>query len=235
MAGLLVSVRSLDEARLAATAGVDLIDLKEPRFGSLGRVAPEVADDIARHLAPAHRLSMALGELAQWMPDDFRDCREIPAGILFGKIGLAGCAGASDWPSRWRRAIEALPPHCQPVAVAYADWRNAEAPDPQAVLSEAAANGCPALLVDTWGKRAGDIFAHLNSPELRKLFGKAMKFGLLTVLGGSLSLRNFQAALDLEPDYLAVRGAVCDGARDGGISAAKLHPLLRLVRAKKCL
>ncbi len=33
---LLVSVRSVDEARLAAAAGADFIDLKEPSAGALG-------------------------------------------------------------------------------------------------------------------------------------------------------------------------------------------------------
>ncbi|MFM7835691.1 MAG: (5-formylfuran-3-yl)methyl phosphate synthase, partial [Planctomycetaceae bacterium] len=34
---LLVSVRSADEAVVAATGGADIIDIKEPRHGSLGR------------------------------------------------------------------------------------------------------------------------------------------------------------------------------------------------------
>ena len=36
MTGLLVSVRSASEARVALAAGVDVIDVKEPNRGSLG-------------------------------------------------------------------------------------------------------------------------------------------------------------------------------------------------------
>ncbi|MEX0712176.1 MAG: (5-formylfuran-3-yl)methyl phosphate synthase, partial [Pirellulales bacterium] len=50
MTKLLVSVRSLAEARLALAAGVDLIDLKEPARGSLGALDPAVARQIVRSL-----------------------------------------------------------------------------------------------------------------------------------------------------------------------------------------
>ena len=223
MTRLLVSVRSLDEARLAASAGVDLIDLKEPRLGSLGRVSDNVAREIAGQFAPDHRLSMALGELIEWTRDDFDACRNIPSGIEFAKLGLAGCAGVDDWRLRWRRAIDSLPTDCRPVAVVYADWREAEAPDPQSVVSAAAANGCRALLVDTCRKDRGDVFSHLSSEELRRLFDGASSAGLLTVLAGSLSLRSIETALALKPDYIAVRGAVCDGPRDGHLCATKLR------------
>ncbi|MBY0228781.1 MAG: (5-formylfuran-3-yl)methyl phosphate synthase, partial [Gemmataceae bacterium] len=37
MPGLIVSVRSADEARIALENGADLIDVKEPSRGALGR------------------------------------------------------------------------------------------------------------------------------------------------------------------------------------------------------
>ncbi|HQU41200.1 MAG: hypothetical protein B7Z73_06170 [Planctomycetia bacterium 21-64-5] len=222
MTRLLVSVRSLDEARLAAAAGVDLIDLKEPRQGPLGRVTLDVALEVSRDLAPANPLSMALGELADWTPSDCDFCRQIPPGVVYAKIGLARCAGLADWRSLWQRAIATFPSHCQPVAVAYADWQTAAAPEPDAVLDEAAGNGCRALLIDTWRKDAGDVFAHLSVTRLRDLLDCARDSGLLTVLAGSLSLASVERALSLSPDYLAVRGAVCEGARDADLCPAKL-------------
>lgn len=60
--GLLASVRSVDEARVALAAGVDVIDLKEPSAGALGAVTPAVARAVARLVAspfetPAARAS----------------------------------------------------------------------------------------------------------------------------------------------------------------------------------
>ena len=42
MTKLLVSVRDADEARDALSVGVDLLDVKEPDQGSLGRAADDV-------------------------------------------------------------------------------------------------------------------------------------------------------------------------------------------------
>ncbi|HWB08536.1 MAG TPA: (5-formylfuran-3-yl)methyl phosphate synthase [Pirellulales bacterium] len=229
MTRLLVSVRSLDEARLAAEAGVDLIDLKEPRHGSLGRVASDVARLVCERFSPARPLSMALGELADWSDADWETVPRIPPGILFAKVGLAGCGRISGWAQIWQRAIDTFPPQCRAVGVVYADWRNADAPSPDAVI-EAAAAGCRALLIDTWRKDRGNVFAHCTSSAIRPLFRRAKELGLLTVLAGSLGSDEVEDALSLSPDYLAVRGAVCDGPRDGELNPHKLRQWRELVR-----
>ena len=48
MAGLLVSVRSAEEARAALAGGATVIDIKEPDRGPLGRAEPEVWQQVAR-------------------------------------------------------------------------------------------------------------------------------------------------------------------------------------------
>lgn len=222
MTRLLVSVRSLDEARQAAEAGVDLIDLKEPRRGALGRVGMELATAASDVLATNAQLSMALGELVEWSADDWGEIARLPPGMTFAKIGLAGGAHASDWKATWRHALEMLPRHVAPVAVVYADWQRAGAPRPPVVLAEGASNGCRVLLVDTWSKVGGNIFCHLRYEELSRLFQEAKASGLLTVLAGSLRLDDVSAALEYEPDFLAVRGAVCRASRDGDLCPAKL-------------
>jgi uncharacterized protein (UPF0264 family) len=222
MTRLLVSVRSLDEACLAAEAGVDLIDLKEPRQGSLGRVAPDVARLVCERLASARPLSMALGELAEWSSADWEIARQLPEGVTFAKVGLAGCARVSDWRTIWRRAVGTFPAHCQAVGVIYADWRSAGAPEPDAVL-DVAASGCRALLIDTWRKDRGSVFAHFTPAAIDGLFRRVKQTGLLTVLAGSLGLDDVEIALSLSPDYLALRGAVCDGPRDGELCPDKLR------------
>lgn len=222
MTRLLVSVRSLQEARQAAEAGVDLIDLKEPRRGALGRVSLDLATAVSELLGPAARLSMALGELVDWSDDDWNELERLPPGIAFAKIGLAGCAAAGDWQARWRRALKRLPKHTAPVAVVYADWRLAGAAAPAEILALAALNGCRALLVDTWSKDRGDVFCHLDNEALSRLFQEAKESRLTTVLAGSLRLETIDAALGCRPDYIAVRGAVCRDAREGDLCPEKL-------------
>jgi len=210
MTRLLVSVRSATEARDALDAGVDLVDLKEPRRGALGAVDWEVAVEVASLAAGRTPLSMALGELV----NDSRDaCRTIPPGVAYVKLGMAGIAAQADWPKRWRAALAGLPAFAAPVAVVYADWRDAHAPGPNEVLTQGRELGCTALLVDTWRKSAGGLLDCITLRELAGLLSSARASGMLNVVGGSLSLDTVGPVLDLAPDYVAVRGAVCRGSR----------------------
>lgn len=231
MTHLLVSVRSLSEARLSAEAGVDLIDLKEPRRGALGSVSLDLVTAVSELLSPpAAKLSMALGEMNEWSADDWRDIEKLPHGIAFAKIGLAGCACTHDWKTTWRRALGLLPEWVAAVAVVYADWRHAGAPEPAAIVAEAVLSDCRALLIDTWSKDCGNVFSHLGHDELSQLFGRAKQAGLATVLAGSLQLDDLNSAWALKPDYLAVRGAVCQDSRDGDICPAKLSAWVQTMK-----
>jgi uncharacterized protein (UPF0264 family) len=229
----LVSVRSLGEARLAAAAGVDLIDLKEPRRGSLGSVGLALATQVADLLGGKGVLSMALGELAEWTKDDWKLADIVRPGIKFAKIGLARLAMEPKWRVTWTDAIRRLPSHCSSVAVIYADWQSAAAPRPGAILDEAVQNGCRALLVDTFHKHTGNVFSHCSAGELADVFGRARNAGMLTVLAGSLRLDDLEAALILDPDYIAVRGAVCRDSREGEICPAKLAEWLRRLNGNR--
>src|SRR5262249_26387315 len=64
-AGLLVRVRSGTEGEAARHGGADLIDVKEPRRGPLGRAEREVIADVVRCVAGQRPVSAALGELAE--------------------------------------------------------------------------------------------------------------------------------------------------------------------------
>ncbi|HUY34193.1 MAG TPA: (5-formylfuran-3-yl)methyl phosphate synthase [Pirellulales bacterium] len=210
MTRLLVSVRSVAEAREALDAGVDLVDLKEPRRGSLGAVDWEVAAEVAAQAAARSPVSMALGELMDGCaPTD----RKVPRGVAYVKLGMAGAAIEADWPRRWSDALALLPAFATPVAVAYADWRDAQAPRPSDVLAEGRKLGCGAFLVDTWRKSAGGLLDCVTFRELAELLQGARAGGMLGVVGGSLTWETVAPVLELAPDYVAVRGAVCRGSR----------------------
>jgi uncharacterized protein (UPF0264 family) len=224
---LLVSVRNREEAAVALAAGADLIDVKEPRRGSLGAADPGAIREVVDQAAGAIPVSAALGELTA---STHAGPPALPSGIRFAKIGLAGCRSDETWPARWRAFVEALPGGTQPVAVVYADWRTCEAPPPDAVLSAAADIGCTVFLVDTYDKSRGGLFDHWPSAELSQWAEDARRLGGLLVLAGSLSLATIPSALELPPDYIAVRGAACRGGREGRLDQALLRELVRLVQ-----
>jgi uncharacterized protein (UPF0264 family) len=233
MTRLLVSVRSVAEAREALAAGVDLIDFKEPDRGSLGPVDFAVAAAIVESVGGRAPMSMACGELRDFgvaAESELGASTAIPPGIAYAKLGLAGCAAVADWPRRWACWIESLPAATAPVAVIYADWQAVSSPAPDDVLRHATALGCPAVLIDTANKPAGGLLDYFCAEDLRRFVAGTRERRMLSVLAGSLSWRRLPQALDVRPDYVAVRGAVCGGSRHQPLDGALLRQWVDRVR-----
>ena len=65
--GLLVSVRSVQEARAASEGGCAVLDVKEPAHGPLGMADPAVIGEAVEcGRAAGVATSMALGEVVDW-------------------------------------------------------------------------------------------------------------------------------------------------------------------------
>src|SRR5215469_10876555 len=88
---LLVSVRDAREAAVAAAAGADVIDAKDPARGVLGAVSPAVLDGIVRAVARPQMVSAALGDLNADAPDVLVAARAVArAGAAVAKVGISG-------------------------------------------------------------------------------------------------------------------------------------------------
>jgi (5-formylfuran-3-yl)methyl phosphate synthase len=221
VARLLVSVRSAEEALAAADAGADIIDVKEPTRGSLGR-ADEAVWRAVREVVPrAVPMSVALGELSEWAGEGSSGPELTNA--TFWKLGLAKCG--SSWQSDWRRIRDRWRAGPGWVAVAYADWELSGSPDPERVLDEAIGlEECVGILVDTWDK------SQPSSVDLSwsSWYERARNAGLTTALAGKLDRESISRLAPLRPDIVAVRGAACfDGERSGGIDPERVRELVR--------
>ena len=223
MTGLLVSVRSALEARLAYQGGADIIDIKEPHLGSLGAATSKVWCEVYDAMNQRVPVSVALGEV--WEDHVARPTRP----FAFAKIGLAGCQQRLGWQREWMLRMQELDPATDRVAVAYADWRLANSPPPDDVLGFAVEAGCVALLVDTYQKSSGDLFSSLGDRTLQNLLQQARRQRLMTVLAGSLRGHSYDAALALQPDYVAVRGAACATERTARIDGERVRQLKRRI------
>ncbi len=228
--GLLVSVRDATEALAALAGGADVIDVKEPERGSLGAAETTTIAAVVRAVNGRAPVTAAAGELI-----DFAHAPQapIPAGVSLFKIGLAGCGSVANWQSRWKEMIAIMWPHADAprhaVAVAYADWRIADAPQPVEVFRAAVDFRCPALLIDTWNKSAGPLFDHWSGQELRRFVQFVRSQKLLVVLAGSLVGESLVAAARLRPDLLAVRTAACDAGRAGHVSRDRVASLRKAI------
>lgn len=229
MTQLLVSVRSAREAEAALRGGAALIDVKEPAHGSLGRASDSVIADVVRVVAGRRPVSAAMGELLDvpgkvWPPDDMP--------LTFVKWGLAGYAGrgAAAWRSELGLALRGLTErqlHCHPVAVAYADWRRAGAPKPEEVCGFAIENETEALLIDTWMKDGSTLLDWLSLQQVERLHERCRTASLAIALAGSLGPAEIRMLLPLRPDWIAVRGAVCQGRqRSATVDENKVRQLV---------
>jgi uncharacterized protein (UPF0264 family) len=180
------------------------------------------------HQGSIHRLEACAttriateGSIAQQKGRSFR------CGVAFAKLGLAGCGSLPGWQERWAEFVHGIAPPTRPVAVIYADWEIADAPEPHRVLAEAIQINCAAVLIDTFAKGRGTLLDYLSLPQLPAWIQAIQKAGKLAVLGGSLSMATVGRVAALGPDYVAVRGAVCRNGREGPLEGELVEQLAR--------
>src|SRR5262249_34045167 len=125
MPRLLVSVRSKYEAEEALAGGADVIDVKEPDSGPLGKARDSVCAEILGFVAGRRPAIAALAELLNAV----LPCAACP--FPFVKWGLAHCAPCKRWRAKAMELAAALSQRlaaCTPVFVAYAEHASANAP-----------------------------------------------------------------------------------------------------------
>jgi uncharacterized protein (UPF0264 family) len=233
MTRLVVSVRSAGEAEAALAGGAALIDVKEPDHGPLGRAGDETIAEVIRAVAGRRPVSAALGELlrseAETMPGSLE-------GLTYVKWGPAGfSADGLAWHRAFDQAVERLrqiTKTCEPVAVAYADWERAQAPYPETICHHARQSGVRTFLLDTWGKDGSTLLDWLSLPVIRAWCHRCHQEGGRVAVAGSLGMAEIRILLPLRPDWIAVRGAVCQGGQRGaGVDQDKVRRLVTQIHA----
>ena len=224
MVRLLVSVRDVEEARCAAQAGADLIDLKEPAAGALGalpaeRIAAIVAVLRAEH--PRARISATVGDLPAG------ECAEILARVQ----RIAAC-GVDDvkvgvWPGshvQTAALLEALAAcRASIVPVLVAD----DGVDAALVEKILRRRAFPALMLDTADKQRGSLLQRVPLATLANFVAAVRLHGALAGLAGSLRIEDAQALRALGPDFAGFRGALTVGARAAALDARLVRQLRR--------
>jgi (5-formylfuran-3-yl)methyl phosphate synthase len=211
VAKLLVSVRSRDEALAALAGGADVVDVKEPLYGPLGRATPAVWREVREVVPPPIPLSVALGELNDWLDgDDENVAASSLVGVSYRKLGFSHAP--PDWFARWQALCTRWSKHVSSrpawVAVVYIDWQAARAPDPDSIIRAASElDECEGVLFDTWGKTGGMRLDRTWKPRVDRV----RDTGRFVTLAGSLDIDAIKRLTVLEPDIFAVRGAACIG------------------------
>ncbi|MCY0879343.1 MAG: (5-formylfuran-3-yl)methyl phosphate synthase [Firmicutes bacterium] len=228
MTRLLVSVQNVAEALIAREAGADLIDIKNPRFGSLGAAVPEVVRAIYRAMDD-WPLTMALGDLPLW-----------PGTVAFAvtgalatvprvgvKIGLQGPYQKEAVDAVWQALATTDPARVIPAV--YLDHLR-ETRELVDLARLTAAHGFPGMVWDTFSKETSWA-AHLSEADLRQATAYCHRLGLWVGLAGHLRLEHLPVAVKAGVDIVGVRSAVAQGGqRSGSLDGERVWAFARELR-----
>jgi len=207
---LLVSVRTLKEAREAAAGGAHIVDVKNPSEGALGASTPNLVSKI-RSTLKGVELSATLGDLPN-LPGtaSFAAFGAASAGADYVKAGLFGCSTMCDAIRLGRKVVEACRgTGAKVVLAAYADYKRFRGLSPLLLPEVASRCDADGVLVDVHQKDGSSVFDYLTQSQLIELSSRAREHGLLSALAGGLRVEDAQKVCSLGFQIFGVRRAAC--------------------------
>lgn len=224
---ILVSVRNVDEALLAAGGGADFIDLKEPRAGALGGLPITTITQVVNALRQAGSRLPISATIGDWPMQPNQPFAPLLAqvravaecGVSYVKVGIERDLRAGEL----LRQLAACGHPVVPVFIADRGLAMAQ-------VRQACQLGFPGLMVDTADKQAGSLFDVLEMPALRDFLQCVREAGALAGLAGALRMQHLPAVLELGPDFAGFRSAVCTTDRGSALDPQRLRKLVQALR-----
>ncbi len=220
---VLVSVRSVEEALIAAHGGAHFIDLKEPREGALGGLGVGVIRDVVDTLRAqglSQPLSATIGDIPSLDPAPILACVQAVAtcGVTYVKVGIDRSPGAGDVLAALGQSGHAVIPVF--LADQGLDWERIE---------QACRLGLPGIMVDTFDKRQGSLFDVLTLDDLQRFVHLVGASGAMSGVAGALRMAHVAQLQALSPTFAGFRTAVCAGDRVAKLDESSLRALLSLI------
>lgn len=230
---LLISPYSLEEARQAVEGSADIVDVKNPREGSLGANYPWVIKAVVAEVGEKAETSATLGDL------NFEPGRAAQAaygtaltGVDYIKAGVAfeGRERALELAQAVVRAVEGT---ARVILAGYADFQRAGAISPMELPGIAREAGASGAMVDTYIKDGRSLLHFLGRRELSGFVEEAHSYGLAVAMAGSLGREHIAMAGKLGVDVVGIRGAACSsGDRfKGRLEVSRVKELKELCSA----
>jgi len=209
MTGMLASVSNLEEAKIALHANVDIIDLKDPTHGVLGAVTTEVAQEVVKFVSGQCLVSATIGDLpmqATLISEAIFTMASTGVDII--KVGIFDDLTNEMIASLKEQAINGAKgfngKQFTIVTVFFVD----KGLDLER-MPDLAKAGIRGVMLDTADKTKGTLRTHMEDNEIKNFVTQSKSYGLLAGLAGSLKASDIAPLLELEPDYLGFRGALC--------------------------
>ncbi len=234
---LLVSPRDVEEAKAVIRGKVDIVDVKNPKEGSLGANFPWVIKAIKELVTTeggnGMELSAAIGDF------DFKPgtaslaaLAAVSVGADYVKVGLFKITTreqAIELLEGVVRAVKDYDPAKKVVAAFYSDYKRINSISPFEITAISKAVNIDVSMVDTGIKDGRSTLEFLGEDELRTFVAESKALGLDTALAGSLTFDDLPAIKAIKPDILGVRGMVCGGDRNSNVRVELVTELRRRV------
>lgn len=212
---LLISPINNKEAEESIAGGADIVDVKNPKEGSLGANFPWVIKDI-REITPDNMLvSATLGDVP-YKPGtvSLAALGALTSGADYIKVGLYGPKNyeeAVEVMINVTKAVKDVNPDAVVVASGYADAERVGAVSQWDIPKVARDSGADIAMLDTAVKDGKTLFDFMTPEDLEKFVKEANEYGLKTALAGSVKKEQLKTLNDLGCDIVGIRGAACTG------------------------
>ncbi len=210
---LLVSVTSRREALEAIRGGAHIIDVKNPKEGSLGANFPRVIRQVMEIVPNNVEVSATIGDLPN-LPGtaSLAALGAAASGANYVKAGLFGVKTSSETVSLMKevcRAVKEYDVASKVIAAGYADFKKLVCLNPLKLPEIAYKVKADGVMVDIKIKNSGKLFDLLSDGELREFVNRSHKYDLTVALAGSFDKEDIPRVLSFGADIIGVRRAVC--------------------------
>lgn len=229
---LLVSPMNVQEAIAAEQGGADIIDVKNPKEGSLGANFPWVIAQIKSNITKP--LSATIGDF-NFKPGtaSLAALGAAVAGAQYIKVGLYDIhtpEQAYELLAGITRAVRTFDAEKIIVASAYSDYARIGSISPFELPAAAKKAGADVVMVDTGIKDGRSTFEFMSDEDLTKFIGLAHENKLHCAIAGSIKFEDIPAIKRIAPDIIGVRGMVCGGDRNATVREDLIKKALVMIR-----
>ena len=223
MTGFLASVSSVEEAQLVRSLGADVIDLKDPARGALGALDEDSVRAIASLPDKNAVLSATVGDLPAYAAELETAVIGMHAcGVDIVKVGVFDRTVSPFMLS----VLDRLAGRGISIVLVFF----AEMYPPDIDFRRLRRGGITGVMLDTCEKANGTLRDKLDDGALSEFVRKAGLAGLVTGLAGSLTREDIPPLLEINPDYLGFRGALCkQRQRTSEMDGAKVAEIRKLI------
>ncbi len=211
---LLVSVVNKAEALDSIKGGAHILDVKNPKEGSLGANFPRVIRQVKAVVPKNVEVSATIGDLPN-LPGtaSLAALGAAVSGVDYVKVGLFGVKTSEEATTLMNEVVRAVKEYdsgLKTIVAGYADFRYVGCVNPLKLPEVAHKAEADGVLVDVKIKNGkNNLFNFLTDEKIKEFVKNAHNHNLLVALAGSLDKQDIPRVYNLEADIIGVRGAVC--------------------------